>query len=55
MMCGAHLFILPIDAQAGLEQVVVAGSNGSNFSQCPLHGEVFHRLEVQDIAEFDSG
>jgi hypothetical protein len=34
MVCGAHLFVLPIDAQAGLEQKEAAGRNGTNFSQC---------------------
>jgi hypothetical protein len=33
MVCGAHLFILPIDMQAGLEPVA-AGRNSTNFSQC---------------------
>jgi hypothetical protein len=33
MVCGAHLFVLPIDAQAGLE-LAVAWKNGANSSQC---------------------
>jgi hypothetical protein len=33
MVCGAHLFILPIDEQAGLEQVVVVRRNSANFFQ----------------------
>jgi hypothetical protein len=31
MVCGAHLFILPIDAQVGLELVAAAERNGANF------------------------
>jgi hypothetical protein len=32
---GAHLFVLPIDAQAGLEpSLAVAEKKGANFSQC---------------------
>jgi hypothetical protein len=34
VVCGAHLFILPIDAQSGLELVAVAGRNGATISQC---------------------
>jgi hypothetical protein len=49
---GAHLFILPIDTQAGLGQAAVVGRNGANFSQCST---AFHGLEVQDVTEFDSG
>jgi hypothetical protein len=33
VLCGSHLFILSVDVQAGLELVVVAGRNGTNFSQ----------------------
>jgi hypothetical protein len=39
MVCGAHLFILSIDAQAGLELVAMAaavGRIGTKFSQCNL-------------------
>jgi hypothetical protein len=36
MLCGAHPFILSIDAQASLEQVAVAGRSGTNFSQCSM-------------------
>jgi hypothetical protein len=40
-MCCTHLLVLSIDAQAGLEPVVVVlaaavGRNGANFSQCSL-------------------
>jgi hypothetical protein len=35
VVCDAHLFILPIHAQAGLKPVVV-GRNGANFSQCSI-------------------
>jgi hypothetical protein len=34
MVHGAYLFILSIDAQAGLEPVAMAKRNGANFSQC---------------------
>jgi hypothetical protein len=34
VVCGSHLFVLPIDAQEGLEPVVVAAArNGAKFSQ----------------------
>jgi hypothetical protein len=33
MVCGAHLFFLSFDAQAGLEVAAAAGRNGTNFSQ----------------------
>jgi hypothetical protein len=33
MVSDAHLFSLPIHAQAGLE-LVAAGRNGAKFSQC---------------------
>jgi hypothetical protein len=41
VVCGAHLFVLSIDAQAGLEPVVVAvatavARNGIKFSQCNM-------------------
>jgi hypothetical protein len=39
LVCGAHLFILSIDAQAGLELVAMAaavGRIGTKFSQCNL-------------------
>jgi hypothetical protein len=46
MVCGAHLFILSVDMQAGLEVVAAAaaalavvaavGRNGANFSQCSV-------------------
>jgi hypothetical protein len=48
----AHLFLLPIHTQAGLEPAVV-GRNGTNFSQCSRCREAFHRLRVQDVTEFD--
>jgi hypothetical protein len=32
MVCGAHLFFLSFDAQAG-EVAAAAGRNGTNFSQ----------------------
>jgi hypothetical protein len=35
MVPGAHLLLLPIHAQAGLEPVV-AERNGTNFSQCSM-------------------
>jgi hypothetical protein len=34
MMYNAHLFILSVDVQEGLE--AVAGRNGANFSQCNM-------------------
>jgi hypothetical protein len=38
MVHGAHLFVLPIDVQAGLEPAAVAGAvavrNGIKFSEC---------------------
>jgi hypothetical protein len=33
VVCGVHLFILPIDVQADLEQAAAAGKNGTHFSQ----------------------
>jgi hypothetical protein len=54
VVCGAHLFILPIDAQAGLELAVV-GRMAPTFLSAAWHGEDFHRLGIQDVAEFDSG
>jgi hypothetical protein len=35
MVCGAHLFVLSIDTQAGLELVAVV-RNGAKFSQCDV-------------------
>jgi hypothetical protein len=34
MVHGAHLFILLIEVQEGLEQVAVVGRDGANFVQC---------------------
>jgi hypothetical protein len=36
MVPGAHMFVLLIDVQAGLEPEAVAGRNGTNFSQCSV-------------------
>jgi hypothetical protein len=33
VVCGVHLFVLPINTQAGLEPAVEVGRNGTNFSQ----------------------
>jgi hypothetical protein len=55
MVCGAHLFLLPVDAQAALERVVAAGRNGDNFSQLVWCRLAFHRLGIQDMAQFDAG
>jgi hypothetical protein len=41
MVLGAHLFVLTVDVQAGLEQVVVAGKNVANISQCSVAWEGF--------------
>jgi hypothetical protein len=45
----AHLFLLPIDAQAGLEPLVAI------FLNAAQHGEAFPGLGVQDVTAFDSG
>jgi hypothetical protein len=39
VVCGAHLFVLSIDMQAGLEPAamsLVAARNGTKFSQCSM-------------------
>jgi hypothetical protein len=36
MVRGAHLFILSIEAQAGLDLMVVVGRNATNISQCSM-------------------
>jgi hypothetical protein len=51
--CDAHLFILPIHMQAGLEPVVL-GKMAPTFLSASRCGEAFHGLGVQDVAEFDS-
>jgi hypothetical protein len=45
------LFVLPIDAQAGLEPVVVVAvvRNGTKFSHVMWCGKAFHGLGVQDV------
>jgi hypothetical protein len=53
MVCDAHLFVLPIHTQAGLE-LAAAEKNVANFSQYSMAWEVFHGLWVQDVTEFDS-
>jgi hypothetical protein len=35
VMCGAYLFVLPVDTQVGLEPVA-AWRNGANFFQCSV-------------------
>jgi hypothetical protein len=50
VVCGAHLSVLPIDMQAGLEGA--AGRNGANFSQYSVawggfpqaRGSGYHRV-----------
>jgi hypothetical protein len=52
MVCGAHLFVLSVYVQAGLEPAMVAGRDGANFSQCsavsggflPVRGSGCHRV-----------
>jgi hypothetical protein len=51
--CGAHLFILSIDAQTGLNWQ--QQGEMALFLSAVWHGEAFHGLGVQDISEFDSG
>jgi hypothetical protein len=55
VVCGAPLFILPTDAQAGLEPLMVVRRNGANFSQCSVVWEGFPQARAQDVTEFDSG
>jgi hypothetical protein len=47
VVSGAHLFVLSVDAQTGLE--LAGARNCTKFSQCNWCGEAFHRLEVQDV------
>jgi hypothetical protein len=38
-VCGAHLFVLPVDTQACLESVAMAtGRNDANFFSAAWHG-----------------
>jgi hypothetical protein len=56
-VCGVHLFILSIDAQADLEPAVAmvmvavatAMRNGMKFSHITWHEEAFHRLGFQYV------
>jgi hypothetical protein len=53
-VCGAHLFVLSNDEQAGLkpmETVAAAVRNGSNFSHVTWRGEAFHMLGVQGVKD----
>jgi hypothetical protein len=61
-VCGAHLFVLSTDAQAGLEQaalvavamVVAAAINGTKFSQCSALWEGFPWARVSGCQKFDT-
>jgi hypothetical protein len=44
VVCGAYLFILPVDVQAGLKLVAAE-----------VDWEAFPGLGIQDVVEFDSG
>jgi hypothetical protein len=47
VVCGAHLFVLSIDLQAGLEPV--AAKMVPSFLSAAWHLEAFQRLGVQDV------
>jgi hypothetical protein len=54
----AHLFVLSIDAQAGLELVAVVAAavrNGSQFSQCNVAWGGFPQARGSGCQKFDSG
>jgi hypothetical protein len=55
LVCGAHLFILSIDAHVGLELVISAERNSDKFSQYSMAWGGFPQPGVQDVTEFDFG
>jgi hypothetical protein len=55
MVHGAHLFVLSIDTQAGLEPAVVVERNGTKFFQCNLLWGGFPRSRGSGCRKFDSG
>jgi hypothetical protein len=57
MVHGAHLFVLSIDMQAGLEPVMVAAvvRNGAKFSQCNMAWGYFSWVRGSGCQKFDSG
>jgi hypothetical protein len=54
VVCGAHLFVLSIDVQAGLELAEVA-KNGAKFSQCNIvwGGFLRAREDVESLSLVD--
>jgi hypothetical protein len=57
-VCGTHLFVLSIDAQAGLESVVVvavSARNGTKFSQCSMACRGFPWAKGSGCQKFESG
>jgi hypothetical protein len=58
VVCGAHLFVLSVDVQAGLELVAVAAAaarNGAKFSQCNVAWGGFPWARDSGCQKFDSG
>jgi hypothetical protein len=53
--CGAHLFVLSVDAQAGLEPEAVMARNGIKFSQCNVAWGGFPWARCSGCQKFDSG
>jgi hypothetical protein len=57
VVCGSLLFVLSVDAQAGLEPAAVVATvrNGAKFDQCSLVGGGFPQARGSECRKFNSG